>query len=120
MSSRLLSQSSSLNLTKTKNLVSLKKKATLAAKSGGVNKKVFSQRFNSELALQGYPSELSEKKYAITKAFGVNSHVATSMIFGYELPNKEVLDTVSEVLEVCPQWLVGVTDKKKAYIESDH
>jgi hypothetical protein len=37
------------------------------------------------------------------------------MIFGHVLPDTERLDKIAEILEVCPQWLGGATDRKKAY-----
>jgi hypothetical protein len=80
-----------------------------------MNSKVFSQRFNRELAGLGFPEELNEKTKAVAKVFGVTRHLANSLIFGHVLPNPEQLDKISGVLEVCPQWLGGATDKKKAY-----
>lgn len=80
-----------------------------------MNSKVFSQRFNRELSALGFPEELSEKTKAVAKVFGVTRHLANSMIFGHLLPNKDQMDTIAEILEVCPQWLGGVTDRKKAY-----
>lgn len=80
-----------------------------------MNSKVFSQRFNRELALLGFPEELSEKTKAVAKVFAVTRHLANAMIFGHILPNAEKLDNIAEILEVCPQWLGGATDRKKAY-----
>lgn len=80
-----------------------------------MNSKVFSQRFNRELALLGFPEELMEKTKAVSKVFGITRHLANSLIFGHVLPTVEQLDKISEILEVCPQWLSGVTDRKKAY-----
>jgi len=80
-----------------------------------VNSKVFSQRFNRELALLGFPEELAEKTKAVAKVFGVTRHLANAMIFGHLLPNPEQLDKIAEILEVCPQWLGGATDRKKTY-----
>lgn len=80
-----------------------------------MNSKVFSQRFNRELSLLGFPEELAEKTKAVSKVFGVTRHLANAMIFGHLLPNSEQLDKIAEVLEVCPQWLSGTTDRKKAY-----
>lgn len=80
-----------------------------------MNSKVFSQRFNRELALLGFPEEISEKTKAVAKVFGVTRHLANSMIFGHMLPPKDALMRIAEVLEVCPQWLSGATDRKKAY-----
>ncbi|WP_232220284.1 hypothetical protein [Legionella tunisiensis] len=45
--------------------------------------------------------------------FGVTRHLANAMIFGHLLPPAEQLDKIAEVLEVCPKWLSGVTDRKK-------
>ena len=80
-----------------------------------MNSKVFSQRFNRELSLLGFPEELSEKTKAVAKVFAVTRHLANAMIFGHVLPSADQLDKIAEVLEVCPQWLGGVTDRKKAY-----
>jgi hypothetical protein len=80
-----------------------------------MNSKVFSQRFNRELATLGFPEELAEKTKAVSKVFGVTRHMANSMIFGHALPNDEQLDKIAEILEVCPSWLCGITDRKKAY-----
>jgi hypothetical protein len=80
-----------------------------------MNSKVFSQRFNRELALIGFPEELTEKTKAVSKVFGVTRHLANSFIFGHVLPDANQLDKISEILEVCPQWLSGATERKKAY-----
>lgn len=80
-----------------------------------MNTKLFSQRFNRELAMIGFPEELSEKMKAITKVFQVNQHMATSLIFGHSLPSPQLLDRIASILEVCPQWLSGQTDKKRPY-----
>ncbi|STX50105.1 Uncharacterised protein [Legionella busanensis] len=80
-----------------------------------MNTKVFSQRFNRELSLLGFPEEISEKTKAVAKVFGVTRHLANGMIFGQILPSSEQLNKIAEVLEVCPQWLSGATDRKKAF-----
>ena len=81
-----------------------------------MNSKIFSQRFNRELSLLGFPEELSEKTRAVSKVFGVTRHLANAMIFGYLLPSAEQLDKIAAVLEICPLWLSGKTNKKKAYV----
>lgn len=81
-----------------------------------MNIKLFSQRFNRELSLLGFPEELAEKTKAVAKVFGVSRHLANAMLFGHSLPSLEQLNKIAEVLEVCPQWLSGVTEKKKAYV----
>lgn len=80
-----------------------------------MNSKVFSQRFNRELATLGFPEELAEKIKAVSKVFDVSRHMANSFIFGHVLPEHGQLDKIASILEVCPQWLSGATDKKKAY-----
>lgn len=80
-----------------------------------MNSKVFSQRFNRELSVLGFPDELAEKTKAVAKVFGVTRHLANAMIFGHILPIPDQLDKIAEILEVCPQWLGGKTDRKKAY-----
>jgi hypothetical protein len=80
-----------------------------------MNSKVFSQRFNRELSGLGFPEDLVEKTKAVAKVFGVTRHLANSLIFGHVLPNREQLEKISEILEVCPQWLTGATDRRKAY-----
>lgn len=84
-----------------------------------MNGKVFSQRFNRELALLGFPEDLADKTKAVVKVFGVTRHLANAMIFGHSLLPEEILDHVAEVLEVCPKWLSGKTDRKKAYISRE-
>lgn len=80
-----------------------------------MNAKVFSQRFNREIAGIGLPEELHEKTKAIAKMFGVTNHMANDMIFGYSLPSKDKLLKIAEILEVCPKWLSGASDRKKAF-----
>jgi hypothetical protein len=80
-----------------------------------MNSKVFSQRFNRELSALGFPEDLNDKVKAISKVFGVTRHLANSMIFGHMLPSQETLHAIAEILEVCPQWLSGVTERRKAY-----
>ncbi len=80
-----------------------------------MNSKTFSQRFNRELALLGFPEDLVEKTKAASKVFGITRHLANSLLFGHTLPDHEQLDRIAEILEVCPQWLCGATDKKKTY-----
>jgi hypothetical protein len=80
-----------------------------------MNSKVFSQRFNRELTTLGFPEELSEKIKAVSKVFDVSRHLANSLIFGHVLPSEEQLDKIAAILEVCPLWLSGITERKKAY-----
>lgn len=80
-----------------------------------MNSKLFSQRFNRELSLLGFPDDLLEKTIAVSKVFGVTRHLANGMLFGHTLPSEEQLDRVAQILEVCPQWLSGNAEKKKAY-----
>ena len=80
-----------------------------------MNIKVFSQRFNRELTLMDLPDDLSEKTKAVAKVFSVTRHMANAMIFGHMLPPKEQLDRIAEILDVCPHWLSGETEKRKAY-----
>ena len=80
-----------------------------------MNSKIFTERFNRELALSGFPDDFSEKTKAVCKVFGVNAHLAHAMIFGHLLPSQTQLNHIAEVLEVCPQWLCGQSDRKKAY-----
>ncbi len=80
-----------------------------------MSKKVFSQRFNQELATFELPGDFNEKIKAVSTIFGITRHLANSLIFGHVVPDQEQLDKIAKVLEVCPQWLSGATDKKKAY-----
>ena len=84
-----------------------------------MNSKVFSQRFNRELSMLGFPEELAEKTKAVSKVFGVTRHLANAMIFGNLLPSSDQMNKIAEVLEVCPQWLSGVTDRKKNYSQRE-
>jgi len=80
-----------------------------------MNSKTFSQRFNRELSINGFPDDLTEKTKAVAKVFGVSRHLANAMLFGYSLPNLEQLDRIAAILEVCPLWLCGQTERRKAY-----
>lgn len=80
-----------------------------------MNTKVFSQRFNRELSLLGFPEEIAEKTKAVAKVFGVTRHLANGMIFGQILPPTVQLYKIAEILEICPHWLSGATDRKKAF-----
>ncbi|NBX85529.1 MAG: hypothetical protein EBQ95_07985 [Gammaproteobacteria bacterium] len=80
-----------------------------------MNSKTFSQRFNRELSLLGFPDDLTEKTKAVAKVFGVSRHLANAMLFGYSLPNVEQLNRIAEILEVCPAWLSGQTERRKAF-----
>lgn len=77
--------------------------------------KVFSERFNRELTLLDLPDDFTDKLKAVAKVFGVSRHLANAMILGHLSPSEEELNRIAEVLEVCPQWLSGNTDKKKGY-----
>lgn len=80
-----------------------------------INVKVFSERFNRELALLDLPDEPSDKIIAISKVFEINRHSAHALILGHKSPSEIELDRIAEILEVCPLWLSGITDKKKTY-----
>lgn len=80
-----------------------------------MNSKVFSQRFNREIALMGLPEDLNEKTKAVSKVFGVTRHLANAMIFGHAVLNESQLDKIAQTLEVCPMWLSGQTERRKAY-----
>lgn len=80
-----------------------------------MNTKIFSQRFNRELSFMDLPEDLAEKTKAIAKVFSVTRHMANAMIFGNMIPPENQLDKIAEILDVCPEWLSGKTDKRKAY-----
>ena len=79
-----------------------------------MNSKVFAQRFNRELSLLDFPEELTEKIKAVAKVFGVSRHLANAMIFGHMLPPDEELNRIALILEVCPEWLSGRTERRKS------
>lgn len=85
-----------------------------------MNSKIFSQRFNRELSLLGFPEDLTDKTKAVAKVFGVTRHLANAMIFGHILPSRDQLDKIAEILEVCPHWLSGATDRKKNLSTAKH
>ena len=66
---------------------------------------------NNDLQL----NDLNEKIKAISKVFSVTRHMANAMIFGHILPPEDQIDRIAEVLDVCPNWLSGRIDKRKAY-----
>lgn len=78
-----------------------------------MNGKVFSQRFNQELIALDFPEDITEKVKAVAKVFGVTRHLANAMIFGQLLPSEEQLNKIAQILEVCPKWLCGNTDRKR-------
>jgi len=80
-----------------------------------MNRKIFSERFNRELALMGFPDDVADKTQAIVKTFRVTSYLANGMIFGHLIPSEPQLSKISAALDVSVDWLCGVTDKKKAY-----
>jgi hypothetical protein len=82
-----------------------------------MNTKVFSQRFNRELSMLGFPDDLNEKTKAVSKVFSVTRHLANAMIFGHNLPPDKSLNNIARILEVCPHWLGGETNRRKAYSE---
>lgn len=79
-----------------------------------MNSKIFAQRFNRELSALDFPEDLTEKIKAVAKVFNVSRHLANAMIFGQILPSDEQLHSISSVLEVCPDWLSGRTEKRKS------
>ena len=64
-----------------------------------MNIKIFTERFNRELAMSGFPDDFSEKTKAVSKVFGVNAHLAHAMIFGHMCPSQEQLHRIAEILE---------------------
>jgi hypothetical protein len=80
-----------------------------------MNSKVFSERFNQQLILMDLPEDSSEKIKAVSKVFDISRHLANAIILGHMLPPEADLDRIAETLEVCPLWLSGKSDKKKAY-----
>lgn len=84
-----------------------------------MNSKVFSQRFNRELALLDFPEELSEKIIAVAKVFDVKRHVANAMIFGHVFLSMDELTKVARILDVCPLWLAGSSNRKKAFSDKE-
>ena len=83
-----------------------------------MNRNTFSQRFNQEIAAMGLPTEISEKTKAVAKVFNVTRHLANALLFGHILPSEEKINHIAQILEVCPSWLSGATNKRKAYSES--
>lgn len=81
--------------------------------------KVFSERFNRKLTLLDLPDDPSDKLKAVAKVFGVSRHLANAMILGHLSPSDVELNRIAEILEVCPQWLSGNSDKEKAFSRRD-
>ena len=79
-----------------------------------MNSKVFAQRFNRELSVLDFPEELTDKIKAVAKVFGVSRHLGNAMIFGHMLPPEEELNKIAQILEVCPEWLSGRTERRKS------
>jgi hypothetical protein len=77
--------------------------------------KIFSERFNRELSLLDLPEESADKIKAVAIVFNIKRHQANALILGHLSPSAEELEKIAEVLDVCPQWLAGKTEKKKSY-----
>jgi hypothetical protein len=84
-----------------------------------MNRKVFAQRFNRELSALDFPEELNDKIKAVAKVFGVSRYLANAMIFGQILPTTEQLNQIALILEVCPDWLCGKTERRKSVETSE-
>lgn len=84
-----------------------------------MNSKVFSERFNRELTTLDLPEEQHDKIKAVSKVFDISRHLANALILGHLFPSEAQLERIAEVLEVCPQWLCGNSDKKKAYFRRE-
>lgn len=84
-----------------------------------MNVKTFSQRFNRELYAMELPDDLAEKTKAISKVFLVTRHMANAMIFGNIVPPQDQLERIAEILDVCPRWLSGESDKRKSFAERE-
>ena len=80
---------------------------------------MFAQRFNRELYAMELPDDLAEKTKAISKVFTVTRHMANAMIFGNIVPPKDQLERIAEILDVCPSWLSGETDKRKSFADRE-
>lgn len=80
-----------------------------------MNRKTFSQRFNREISVMGLPEDLNEKVKAVSKVFNVTRYLANAMLFGHAILSESELDHIARVLGVCPQWLCGNTERRKAY-----
>lgn len=80
-----------------------------------MNRKMFAQRFDRELTLLGFPEDLTEKTKAIAKVFGVNRYLANAMLYGMVAPTESQLIDIAKILDVCPKWLSGITDRKKSF-----
>lgn len=80
-----------------------------------MNSKLFSQRFNREISLLGLPEELNDKIKAVSKVFNVTRYLANAMIFGHAILSEHEIDGIAHILGVCPQWLSGNTERRKAY-----
>lgn len=84
-----------------------------------MNSKVFSQRFNRELELLRFPTDPRERVDAVAKVFGVKPYLANNIIFGEISLTKDQLYNIARILDVCPHFLSGLTEKRKAFPEKE-
>ena len=84
-----------------------------------MNGKVFTQRFNRELAALDFPTDIKEKVIAVNKVFGLKKQIANDMIFGYIFPTSNQLLHIARILDVCPAWLCGDTERKRTFPEKE-
>ena len=59
-------------------------------------------------------TKITFKIKAVAKVFGVSRHLANAMIFGQLMPSEEQLNKIAQVLEVCPEWLSGRSERRKS------
>lgn len=69
--------------------------------------KVFSERLNNELSAIGMPEHFPERIEIFAKVFKTPKFKAEALLNGHTLPDKDLLNLLSQELEVSSNWLLG-------------
>ncbi len=72
--------------------------------------KRFSERLNKELDNIGAPESSAERIEVLSKLIKIPKFKAEALLNGATTPDKDLLDTLAQELEVSADWLVGKSE----------
>lgn len=72
--------------------------------------KRFSERLNKELDSIGAPESNAERIEVLSKLVRIPKFKAEALLSGATTPDKKLLDTLAQELEVSADWLVGKSE----------
>ncbi|MFI4963593.1 MAG: hypothetical protein ACHP6H_07045 [Legionellales bacterium] len=76
--------------------------------------KRFSERLNKELDSIGVPEATAERIEALSKLLKIPKFKAEALLNGITNPDKILLDTLAQELEVNAEWLLGKSDSQSS------